>query len=103
MIGVEDALLSDLSADKLRFAEWNRQYPEDAIFLVERPYLPLASLLPKAKGFIFREASLLCHLAVLLREMGIPGVSSSELFQRIKDGDLVEILEDGTVKILQQQ
>jgi hypothetical protein len=42
------------------------------VFVAEKPYSEFVALLNYAEGFIFREGSMLCHLAILLREKGIP-------------------------------
>ncbi|MES2743611.1 MAG: PEP/pyruvate-binding domain-containing protein [Pseudomonadota bacterium] len=51
------------------------------IILSPRPYAALASLVPYAAGFIFEQASTLCHLAILLREHGVPALGSRELYR----------------------
>ena len=52
-----------------------------AIVVSPRPYAALAALLPHARGFVFEQASLLCHLSILLREHGVPAVESAELYR----------------------
>jgi len=51
------------------------------IFLCRRPNIALLPLLeqyePGRIGFLFEEGSVLCHLAVVLREKGIPAVKLS--------------------------
>ena len=51
---------------------------EGRVFLCERPDISLLEVLrhcnPKRLGFIFRQASVLCHLAIVLREQGIPAI-----------------------------
>jgi len=49
-------------------SETNQKY----VFLAEKPYSEFVDLLKFAKGFIFNEGSMLCHLAIVLREKGIP-------------------------------
>lgn len=51
------------------------------IILSPRPYAALASLVPYAAGFIFEQSSTLCHLAILLREHGVPALGSRALYQ----------------------
>jgi rifampicin phosphotransferase len=46
-----------------------------------RPYAALAAVLPYVKGFVFEQASMLCHLSILLREHGVPAVESPELYR----------------------
>jgi hypothetical protein len=52
-----------------------------SIIVAPRPYAALASLVPYAAGFIFEHASTLCHLAILLREHGVPALGSRELYR----------------------
>jgi phosphohistidine swiveling domain-containing protein len=44
------------------------------IILVQRPYAILSALLEHVAGFVFAEGSLLCHLAIMLREHGVPAI-----------------------------
>jgi hypothetical protein len=44
------------------------------IVFAARPFAILAVLIPYVAGFVFESASTLCHLAILLREHGVPGV-----------------------------
>jgi phosphohistidine swiveling domain-containing protein len=48
------------------------------IFLCEKPDISLLKVInrynPQKIGFIFREGSMLCHLAIILRERNIPGI-----------------------------
>ncbi|WP_321817251.1 MULTISPECIES: PEP/pyruvate-binding domain-containing protein [unclassified Paraburkholderia] len=57
-----------------------REHGGQAIVVSPRPYAALAALIPHARGFVFEQASMLCHLSILLREHGIPAVESSQLF-----------------------
>ena len=50
------------------------------ILVSPRPYAALAALVPYVAGFVFEQASMLCHLSILLREHGVPGVESKALF-----------------------
>lgn len=47
--------------------------PKPIVF-VRRPYAALAVLLDQVAGFVFEQGSLLCHLAILLREARLPAV-----------------------------
>jgi hypothetical protein len=51
------------------------------IIVSPRPYAALAPLVPFVKGFLFEKASTLCHLAILLREQGVPAIESSALYR----------------------
>lgn len=59
-----------------------RAREEPVVIVSPRPYAALAPLIPFAAGFIFEQASTLCHLAILLREHGIPAIESSLLYQQ---------------------
>lgn len=61
------------------------------IFLAKKPLSKLVPLIPCAKGFIFREGSLLCHFAILLRESEIPAVILMDSKTRLKTGTLARI------------
>ena len=52
------------------------------IVVSPRPYAALAPLIPFAAGFVFEQASTLCHLAILLREHGVPAIESLPLYQQ---------------------
>jgi len=55
---------------------------EAHIFLCQRPDISLLKIIEtydhKKLGFIFREGSVLCHLALVLREKGIPAIVFSD-------------------------
>jgi hypothetical protein len=63
-----------------RFIEQLEKCDQKPILLSPRPYAALASLIPYVKGFVFEHASLLCHLAILLREKRIPAVNAAEMY-----------------------
>lgn len=58
-----------------------RAHDGQAIVISARPYAALAALLPFARGFVFEQASMLCHLSILLREHGVPAVESEALYR----------------------
>ena len=58
-----------------------RAHDGDAIVVCPRPYAALAAVLPFVRGFVFEQASVLCHLAILLRERGIPAIASTRLYE----------------------
>lgn len=68
------------------------------IVVCEYPNEKLAVILDKVKGFIFERGSLLCHFAIILRERHIPAVVYPNALERIKDGQMIFII-DGNVKI----
>jgi hypothetical protein len=54
-----------------RITDHGRRRP---VVFVTRPFAILAVLIPHVAGFVFDGASLLCHLAILLREHGVPAL-----------------------------
>ena len=59
---------------------------EDLILVADRPRLSLVKYLPKEGGnigFLFENGSRLCHLAVLLRERGIPAMFVGEIYNQL--------------------
>ena len=59
------------------------------VFFAEKPYSEFVDLLKYAKGFIFKEGSVLCHLAILLREKEIPARIIYDEVLEYKDGDRI--------------
>lgn len=59
----------------------------------------------KASAFITDEGGILCHAAIVSREMKKPCIVGTKFATQIlKDGDLVEVDADiGTVKILKRE
>ncbi|MBU7017995.1 MAG: hypothetical protein HXS44_10830 [Theionarchaea archaeon] len=62
---------------------------QEYVFLAERPYSDLADLVKFARAFIFEEGSMLCHLAILLREKEIPARIIHGISARYRDGDSI--------------
>jgi hypothetical protein len=59
---------------------------EDVILVADRPRLSLVKYLPKVRGavgFLFENGSRLCHLAVLLRERGIPAMFVGDIYNKL--------------------
>lgn len=68
---------------------------EPAVIVVDHPYAVLAALIPFVAGFVFTtRASRLCHLAILLRENGIPALCAPDLVLP-EPGGPVELTHDG--------
>ncbi|WAC71673.1 PEP-utilizing enzyme [Roseateles sp. SL47] len=61
------------------------------IVVSPRPYAALAALIPHVAGFVFEQSSLLCHLAILLREGQVPAVESAVLYQHAHSGRPITI------------
>lgn len=66
----------------VRLAEKARAGGNTMIVVAPRPYAALAALIPYVGGFVFEQASMLCHLAILLRESQVPAVASPTLHAR---------------------
>jgi phosphohistidine swiveling domain-containing protein len=82
---------SKLGASMEKLITRIRKDKNPKIVVAPRPYAALAALIPYADGFIFEKASVLCHLAILLRENGVPAVASEDLFNLVKEGEHVEV------------
>lgn len=70
-----------------------RESAERPVVLASRPYAVLSVLLDHAGAFVFEAGSSLCHLAILLREAGVPAVvSAGDLGPRVlvADGQVVD-------------
>ena len=58
----------------------------DVILVADRPRLSLVKYLPNEEGnigFLFESGSRLCHLAVLLRERGIPAMFVGDIYNQL--------------------
>ncbi|WP_040801823.1 PEP/pyruvate-binding domain-containing protein [Nocardia higoensis] len=72
--------------------------PAPPVVVVEHPYAILAVLIGSVAGFVFSsEASLLCHLMILLREHRVPAVAAPGV--DIADSQIVHLLDDGTLQL----
>ena len=61
---------------------------ENVIIVADRPRLSLVEYLPKEGkdiGFLFENGSRLCHLAVLLRERGIPAMFVGDFYDQLEN------------------
>lgn len=63
----------------------------NVILCVKRPIIGIAPILDLVDGVVFEEASILCHLSVMLREKGIPAISVMKQFHNIKNGEFIVI------------
>jgi len=75
----------------VRLAERARAGGGSMIVVAPRPYAALAALIPYVSGFVFEQASMLCHLAILLRESQVPAVASRALYARGLAGESLTI------------
>ncbi|HEU4321622.1 MAG TPA: PEP/pyruvate-binding domain-containing protein [Roseiflexaceae bacterium] len=64
--------------------------PRRPVVFAKYPYAALAVLLDHVAGFVFEQGSLLCHLAILLREARIPAVVASALETRTQAEVLID-------------
>ncbi len=55
-----------------------RSQPERPIVVASRPYAVLSVLIGDVAGFVFDGGSVLCHLAILLREARVPAIVAPE-------------------------
>lgn len=65
--------------------------PDKVILVVDHPYAALAPLIPYVSGFVFRCGSLLCHLAILLREHGVPAIELGSEIDSLREGEVMTI------------
>ncbi|MGB7369915.1 PEP/pyruvate-binding domain-containing protein [Erythrobacter sp.] len=81
VVSINDIPDAELMGDELReLASKLRQSKKPPIIVTPKPLAALAPLIPYCSGFIFESGSLLCHLAILLREAGLPAVQSETLY-----------------------
>lgn len=84
-------------AQLTRVLEKIRNMPEPPIVRASRPFAVLSVLIGLVSGFVFDEGSVLCHLAILLREAGVPAVASAGL-GAARDGAQA-VIGDGVVTV----
>jgi hypothetical protein len=72
-----------------------RSAPVRPVVHARRPYAVLSVLIGDVAGFVFEEGSTLCHLAILLREAGLPALACPGL---VGDGEVV--IGDGTATLV---
>jgi rifampicin phosphotransferase len=80
-----------------RIIELVRSQPERPIVKARRPYAVLSVLIGDVAGFVFEGGSILCHLAILLREAGVPAVVSTTL-----SGDYA-VISDGVLTMTRRE
>ena len=73
----------------------SEKFDERVIFICKNPELSLLSLVEKYKpeniGFVFRNCAVGAHLAVVLREKGIPAIKTDEIIGVIPNGCICTI------------
>ncbi|HLF26414.1 MAG TPA: PEP/pyruvate-binding domain-containing protein [Anaerolineae bacterium] len=75
-----------LQQARQRIRSWKAQGDKVLLYL-PRPYLIFAPLSEEVDGFLFQQASLLCHLSIILREKGIPALSFQGESRSFEDGE----------------
>jgi SAM-dependent methyltransferase/phosphohistidine swiveling domain-containing protein len=65
------------------------------VIIAPRPFLALEDHLSRHGagnvGFVFEQGSLLGHLAIILREHGVPAIVVPDIRERLADGDVISI------------
>jgi deoxycytidine triphosphate deaminase len=74
-----------------RILDLVKSYEEKPVISAARPYAVLSVLLEHVAGFVFDQGSALGHLAILLREAGIPAVTAAGI------SGAEAVISDGTV------
>lgn len=75
-----------------RLAEERTLHPDEKIICIAKsPTGGLAYLFDHVDGFIFQEGSPLCHIAILLREHGIPASIVPDALEIYSDGSLIDL------------
>lgn len=79
-------------------------FPQNAILVAGQTRPLLIPAMRKAKAIITDEGGLLCHAAIISRELKIPCIVGTKIATKtLKDGDLIEInTNTGIVKILEK-
>jgi deoxycytidine triphosphate deaminase len=102
-LSVGPAVSIDKSRDVTGYGELARllekvaSMPKPPVLRVRRPYAVLSVLIGMTAGFVFEEGSALCHLAILLREAGVPAAAVADLGD-VCDGAQV-VISDGSVTV----
>ncbi|WP_405884020.1 PEP-utilizing enzyme [Streptomyces sp. NBC_01136] len=84
-------------AEIARLLEKVQSMPQPPVIRAHRPYAVLSVLIGAVAGFVFDEGSVLCHLAILLREAGVPALVAADLGELPDGGETV--IGEGTVTV----
>lgn len=68
-----------------------RQEGKQAIVKIEKPFLAMVPVMEEADGVIFKEASVLCHTSIILREKHIPAIAVGDKYNDYMNGEEVRI------------
>ncbi|MEU6357419.1 PEP-utilizing enzyme, partial [Streptomyces sp. NPDC047072] len=80
-----------------RLLEKIRAMPAPPVIRARRPYAVLSVLIGAVAGFVFEEGSVLCHLAILLREAKVPALVAQDLGPLVDGAEAV--IGDGTITV----
>ena len=80
-----------------RLLEKIQAMPAPPVIRTSRPYAVLSVLIGSVAGFVFEEGSVLCHLAILLREAKVPALVAGDLGAVVDGGEAV--ISDGVITI----
>lgn len=84
---------------KSTLEEWRKE--SDIILYCERPYIFLSPFKKYVSGFVFNNASNLCHLSLIIREAGIPAISLNGEKYEYSDGQMCELdAEEGVIRLI---
>ena len=80
-----DRTLKKLADDLIRMNKKGH-----VLLCIDRPHLGIAPLLDYVSGVVLGEASMLCHLSVMLREKKKPAIIIGDKLAKIKTGDYID-------------
>jgi deoxycytidine triphosphate deaminase len=75
-----------------------RAMPRPPVIHCSRPFAVLSVLIGHVAGFVFDEGSTLGHLAILLREAGVPAVTAAGF-----EGDGEVMISNGTISVMAEE
>jgi len=79
------------------------KFKKGEILVTDETDASFLPLMKKAKAFITDEGGILCHAAIVAREMKKPCVVGTKIASRVlKNGDWLEIDEKGEVRVLRR-
>ncbi|MGI5292633.1 PEP/pyruvate-binding domain-containing protein [Nonomuraea polychroma] len=73
--------------------------PHRPLLYASRPYVILSQLIPDVVGMVFDGGSTMCHLAILLREAGLPAVVAPGFDIDLHDGKAA-VISGGMLRLL---
>ena len=92
VLGIQDGVntLAIMQRIRRRISQLKAE-GENVLLYLDKPYLFFAPLTDVVDGFIFRQASLLCHLSIILREKHVPAISLNGREFGLDDGAFFEL------------